>query len=229
MACSSDLPQSHPLLEDASARPARRQAWRRETRVELLRARDALPAEAHRSRSDRILETLDVLFATFGSMQGVLVGVYWPIRREVDVTAFVQRLVAQGAAAALPVVVGKGQPLQFRRWQPGDPLEKGTYGIPQPLATPAALAGHPPATPAVEPAVLLIPLVGFDAACFRLGYGGGFYDRTLGTFRKKPLTIGIGFELARLETIYPRPCDVAMDYIVTEAGVTTRKSPDSQT
>ena len=225
MACSSDLPESHPLREDASAQQARRQVWRRETRAALLRARDALPAEAHRAQSDRILERLDVLFATFGSMQGVLVGAYWPIRREVDVSPFVEWLVAQGAAAALPVVVGKGQPLQFRRWQPGDPLEKGTYDIPQPPATPAVQ----PATPAVEPAVLLIPLVGFDAACFRLGYGGGFYDRALGTFRRRPMTIGIGFELARLETIQPQPYDVAMDYIVTEAGLTTRKPIDSQT
>ena len=225
MACSSNLPESHPLLEGTSTR----QAWRRATRAELLRTRDALPAEAHLSRSNGILERLNLLFAAFGSMQGVLVGAYWPIRREVDVFPFVEWLVAQGAAAALPVIVGKGQPLQFRRWQPGDPLEKGTYGIPQPVAISAAPAGHPPATLAVKPAVLLIPLVGFDAACFRLGYGGGFYDRTLGTFRKRPMTIGIGFELARLETIYPQPCDVAMDYIVTEARVTTRKPADSQT
>ncbi len=75
---------------------------------------------------------------------------------------------------------------------------------------------HPAEGLAVEPDVLIVPVVGFDGGCYRLGYGGGYYDRTLSAPLYKPLTIGVGFEIGRLETIYPQPYDVALDFILTE-------------
>ncbi len=71
----------------------------------------------------------------------------------------------------------------------------------------------------MEPDVLIVPLLGFDSMCYRLGYGGGFYDRTLRTALRRPVTIGVGFELARLDTIQPQPYDVPMDLILTEVAM----------
>ncbi len=109
---------------------------------------------------------------------------------------------------ALPVVIAKGKPLEFRIWRPGDRVTAGVFGIP-----------FPADGPTVVPDLMLIPLVGFDRAGYRLGYGGGYYDRTLAAAVPRPATIGVGFELSRLESIGPEPHDVAMDWIVTEAGI----------
>jgi 5-formyltetrahydrofolate cyclo-ligase len=142
----------------------------------------------------------------------MLVGFYWPFRGEIGTHALVRRLIRQGARAALPVVVEKGQPLEFRAWRPGTPLRRGVWDIPIPAERQV-----------VQPTALLVPLVGFDAEGYRLGYGGGYYDRTLVAMAPKPLAIGIGYELGRLPTIHPQAHDVPMDAIVTEAGLV--KSP----
>ena len=105
-------------------------------------------------------------------------------------------------------MVEKRQPLEFWSWHPGMTLARGVWNIPIPV-------GRNP----VQPTVLLVPLVGFDSAGYRLGHGGGYYDRTLATFIAKPFTIGIGYEIGRLETIHPQPHDVPMDAIVTERRV----------
>ena len=107
----------------------------------------------------------------------------------------------------LPTVVQPRTPLEFRRWTPGIEMEVGIYSIP-----------FPKARDLLQPELLLVPLVGFDAEGFRLGYGGGYYDRTIASFTKRPFALGIGFELSRLATIYPQDFDLAMDVIVTEAG-----------
>jgi hypothetical protein len=114
---------------------------------------------------------------------------------------------AAGAKAALPVATEKQRPLEFRAWRPGTVLVKGRWNIPIP-AEPSL----------VEPTVLLVPLLGYDRAGYRLGYGGGYYDRTLARMNPRPLTIGVGYELGRLETIHPQPHDIPLDAIVTEAG-----------
>lgn len=115
---------------------------------------------------------------------------------------------AEGREVALPVVVGPGLPLEFRRWTRATPMASGVYDIP-----------YPAEGEGVRPGALLVPLVGFDEGGFRLGYGGGFYDRTLASEPAKPLAIGVGFELSRLATIFPLPHDIPMDYIVTEKAL----------
>jgi len=180
-------------------------AWRRERRIALMAARNALSAAAHRALGRAIDANLT---AEFPQLASRLVGFYWPIRREFDPLPLVRRLTAAGGRAALPMVVGKGMPLEFRGWQPGARMAVGVYDIPYPAAGAAVL-----------PEVLLVPLLGFDGACFRLGYGAGYYDRTLASFPVKPLAIGVGFELGRLETIHPQPHDIAMDAVVSEAGI----------
>jgi 5-formyltetrahydrofolate cyclo-ligase len=183
-------------------------AWRRERRTALMAARNALSAAEHRALSGAIGAHLA---AGFPHMASRLVGFYWPIRREFDPLPLVRRLIATGGRAALPVVVGMGMPLEFRAWRPGIRMAVGVYDIPYPADGPAVL-----------PETVLVPLLGFDGACFRLGYGAGYYDRTLASFAAKPLAIGIGFELGRLETIHPQPHDIPMDAVVSEAGIVRR-------
>jgi 5-formyltetrahydrofolate cyclo-ligase len=105
-------------------------------------------------------------------------------------------------------VVQKGAPLQFREWYPGAIVVKGAFGLPMPSETPV-----------VRPQALLIPPVGFAAQGYRLGYGGGYFDRTLAALTPHPLKIGVAFDLSRIPTIRPQPHDVPMDFIVTESGI----------
>ena len=119
-----------------------------------------------------------------------------------------RQVVEAGGQVALPVVLQKNHPLEFRPWTPGTRMEAGVWNI-----------MHPAEGPSVQPAALLIPLVGFDARGYRLGYGAGFYDRTIAIFDTPPLKIGVGFELSRLDTIFPQDHDIPMDVIVTEKGV----------
>ena len=180
-------------------------AWRTGTRAELLRARAALSPEEHGRKSGEVLSRL---LGKFGHLTAGVVGGYSPFRGEIDPGRVLERVFAQGGTVALPVVAGRELPLVFRRWEPGDAMEAGPLGIPQPALDRC-----------VEPDMLLIPLVGFDRDCFRLGYGGGYYDRTLRALAKRPVAVGIGFELARLGTIQPQPYDVPLDFVVTEAGI----------
>ena len=111
----------------------------------------------------------------------------------------------RGGRTALPIVVDKGQPLIFRAYRHGDRLDRGVWNIPIPAE------GDP-----VLPDVVISPIVGIDPDNYRLGYGGGFFDRTLASLPRKPLVIGVGYELQRIVTIYPQPHDIPMDMVVTE-------------
>ncbi len=113
---------------------------------------------------------------------------------------------------ALPVVVEKNQPVEFWRWIPGMPMNRGIWDIPIPATR------NP-----VQPEVLVVPLVGYDDQCFRLGNGGGYYDRTLAACDVKPLCIGVGYAFAHVSSIQPQPHDVPMDVIVTEEEVVGRE------
>ncbi|MGH6886430.1 MAG: 5-formyltetrahydrofolate cyclo-ligase [Geminicoccales bacterium] len=179
--------------------------WRRQQRASLIARRQAIPQDERRRLQASVLGLLE---RHFSELVGARVGFYWPFRGEIGLHALVRGLVVRGARATLPVVVEKRQPLEFWAWRPGDRLERGVWDIPIPAEREV-----------VQPTALLEPLVGFDADGYRLGYGGGYYDRTLAAMDPKPLTIGIGFELGRLATIYPQPHDIPMDAIVTEAGV----------
>jgi 5-formyltetrahydrofolate cyclo-ligase len=179
--------------------------WRRLKRAELLKGRAELPVELHNRGSAVILDKVAEILR---SIAPGVAGFYWPIRGEINVVSLMESFVTGGGSAALPVIVAKAQPLEFRLWRPGDSMSRGVFDIPYP--TEARL---------VHPDVLIVPLVGFDERGYRLGYGGGYYDRTLNSLDPKPITIGIGFASARLETIHPQQYDVPMDYIVTERGV----------
>jgi len=178
---------------------------RRVLRERLIAARLAMSEAAHAHACAAVEAALARRFApgAFG-----LVGGYWPVRREVDCLPYLDRVRCAGGEVALPAILGPRRPLQYRPWTKATPMQAGRHEIP-----------HPAAGAAVEPEALLIPLVGFDAAGHRLGYGGGYYDRTAAALAVRPIAIGLGFELGRLASIAPEPHDWPMDYIFTEAGL----------
>lgn len=176
--------------------------WRRERRAALIAARVAA-GPRRRAAWDAAI-TAQILEGV-PNLERLVVGFYWPFKGEYDVRPLARQLHARGARLALPVVVEKNRPLAFRAWTPDAKLVPGIWNIPVPADGPE-----------IAPDALIVPLVGFDGDRFRLGYGGGYYDRTLASRPRKPLTIGVGFELSVLPTIYPQPHDVPMDAVVTE-------------
>jgi len=184
--------------------------WRTAERVRLIAARQAIDAperDTLRLRVDSILER------SFPGLARGALAFCWPIQGEYDARHLARRLRANGALTALPVVLAPRSPLVFREWHPGVALARGPLGIP-----------YPPDAPEVLPDHVLLPMNGWDASGFRLGYGGGYFDRTLASLAKRPDVIGISLERARLETIYPQPWDVPVDYVVTERGLYRRDS-----
>ena len=179
--------------------------WRKAERARLIAERTAQSLERRRTVRQRVQELLSAKCPACGPL---CIGFYWPFRAEVDLVRLVRELSSGGSGAALPVVVEKRQPLEFWRWAPGMAMQPGIWDIPVP-----AVAER------VRPELLLVPLVGFDESGYRLGYGGGYYDRTLAAMPRRPLTIGVGCEFQRIATIHPQPFDVPIDAIVTEAGI----------
>lgn len=146
-----------------------------------------------------------------------VVGGYWPIGTEVDVRPLLHAVRERGWSCALPVVGERNQPLQFRRWEPGMILRPGAFGIQEPTETAESLL----------PNVLLVPLLAFDRWGHRLGYGAGFYDRTIVTLRGQTglLSIGIGFAAQEMPRVPRDVLDQPLDWILTEDRV-MRPEPD---
>jgi len=198
-----DVPEpdmnDNPILADPTSWPdiAR---WRKAERERLIAARLAIPAEARAVMSVQIAARLD---AIVGDVAGRIVSLYWPFRGEPDLRPWMAEIVERGGTPALPVVVEKACPLVFRAYRPGDALEKGVWNIPVPAE------GAP-----VFPDIVIAPLVGVDPENYRLGYGGGFFDRTLASLPAKPEVIGVGYAMQRIATIHPQPHDIPMDRIV---------------
>ena len=178
--------------------------WRKALRAEMLARRAALPAEKHRLLSAQIVAHLT---ANFSPRSGAVVGFCWPIRQEPDIRAALTHWCDLGIKVVLPVVVAPKAPLRFRAWTPETPMMSDLHGIP------TSGAGD-----WLTPEVLLLPLNAFDAAGYRLGYGGGYFDRTLAILSPRPLCIGVGFEINRVDNIRPQVHDQKMDWIVTENG-----------
>jgi 5-formyltetrahydrofolate cyclo-ligase len=191
--------------------PASLKAWRRNERERLIAARSALAPETLDSWRRRIDGFLERSFPGLGRCR---LAFCWPIKGEYDARHLARTLRARGALTALPVVVAPKTPLIFREWHPGVELAKGPLDIPFPVDSAE-----------VMPDAVLLPMNGWDRQGYRLGYGAGFFDRTLASLAKKPLVIGISYELAKLDTIHPQSWDLPMDYVVTERGV-YRRDPE---
>jgi 5,10-methenyltetrahydrofolate synthetase len=175
--------------------------WRSAERQRLISARLALPANETRQLT---LDVIDEIEQWVVPGPGLIISVYWPYQGEIDLREKMRAWHEKGARVALPVVVDKHSPMVFREWHPKCEMERGALKIPVPANSAE-----------ITPNVVIAPLVGFDPHCYRLGYGGGFFDRTLAVLTPKPFTIGVGHPLLQMPTIYPQPHDVPMDVIIT--------------
>jgi 5-formyltetrahydrofolate cyclo-ligase len=183
-------------------------SWRKAERTRLIAARAALDAttlEGLRHRIDRHLER------SFPGLASAKLAFCWPIKGEYDARHLARTLRERGALTALPVVVAPKQPLAFREWHPGVKLATGPLDI-----------AYPVDSPEIVPNAVLLPMNGWDQAGYRLGYGAGFFDRTLASLPKKPAVIGVTYEMAKMETIHPQSWDIPVDWVVTERGVYRR-------
>ncbi|WP_374511947.1 5-formyltetrahydrofolate cyclo-ligase [Niveibacterium sp.] len=182
-------------------------ALRQEMRRRAIAAREALDAAERQHLTAQLCAQLSPLLTRLAPR---CLGFCWPYRGEPDLVAFVADWLADDGArvAALPVVLGAEAPLTFAAWRPGVELVGDAFGIPVPAQREV-----------VDPDVVLVPLNAFDNAGYRLGYGGGFFDRTLAARVPAPVAVGVGFELGRVASIRPEPHDMPLDWIVTESGM----------
>lgn len=179
--------------------------FRTQLRRERIAAREAMPADVHGLASRAIDAHLSELFA---GQEAGNIAFCWPVRGEFDCRPLVGRLLAAGWQACQPVVVAAAAPMVFRSWNADSPMGRDRHGIPIPATDEA-----------VTPTVILLPLVGFDEQGYRLGYGGGYFDRTLAILTPPPLAIGVGFELGRVSSLRPEGHDMPLDAVVTETGI----------
>lgn len=140
-----------------------------------------------------------------------VVSAFFPYQSEIDTRLLLGKLAGEGWTTCLPIVIGQGEPLVFRRWMPGEPTVPGIWNIPRPTDE----------AEIVEPDVLMVPMLAFDRKGFRLGYGGGFYDRTLEALRKKKeiVAIGLAYSAQEVERVPHAAHDQPLDFVMTEKGV----------
>ena len=175
-------------------------------RIKAHAARAALPQA---DRADAALAVRQYFFESITLNAGDIVAAYWRIRDELDCQPILVRLMDSNQTVVLPVVLGPDEPLDLRVWEQGASLYEAGFGT----LAPSELA------PKAEPDIVIMPLLGFDKMGTRLGYGGGYYDRTLANMRKKPMLVGLAFAAQELDAIPREAHDVPLDAIVTEAGM----------
>lgn len=180
-------------------------AWRKGQRTALIARREQIDATRRHAWNEHMTGAIE---AAFPLLARLAIGLCWPFRGEFDARFVARTFRDRGAVTALPAVVHKRGPLEFRKWWPGVKMSPGVYGIPVPEGSEV-----------VAPDALLVPMNAFDDRGYRLGYGGGYFDRTIAALDPRPLTIGVTFEALRLPTIYPQPHDIPMDFVVTEEAV----------
>ncbi len=183
-------------------------SFRRALRQQRIERRLALSADECAVLSAKVCEHLQ---KNFPQLAGLRVGFCWPVKNEPDLRPLIMSWIESGQtgfAALLPVVLEAKAALAFRKWTPGQRLIADRYGILTPVAGEFLV-----------PHALLLPVNAFDADGYRIGYGGGFFDRTLAALKPAPLSIGVGFELARVDSVRPEAHDVRLAAMVSEAGV----------
>ncbi len=178
-----------------------------ELRREAIARRDALPAEARQAAAEAIAARPFPLAVT----PGTIVSGFMPLKSEINPLPLLRKLAGQGARLALPVVAGRGKPLVMREWVFGESLVAGVWGIREPK----------PEAAVVNPDILLLPLLAFDRAGHRIGYGAGYYDLTLAQLRaRKPvIAVGLAFAAQEVAAIPATPRDARLDLVLTEREV----------
>jgi 5-formyltetrahydrofolate cyclo-ligase len=176
-------------------------------RRQALARRDALSV-AERAQA---AESIAARIFPIALAPGAIVAGFMPMKSEINPLPLMRKLAAAGARLALPVVAGQGQPLTMRAWAFGEPLVAGVWGIREP----------PPIAPAVAPDLLLVPLLAFDRAGHRIGYGAGYYDMTIAALRAQrvAVAIGVAFAAQEIAAVPATPRDVPLDLVLTEHEV----------
>jgi 5-formyltetrahydrofolate cyclo-ligase len=173
-------------------------------RIRALAQRAALP-----QNPDAAKAAAGAFFSGFTLPAGAIVAAYWPIRDELDCRPVLTKLMDSGQPVCLPVVLGDAEPLELRLWEEGAALYPSGFGTLAPAES----------APKVEPDFVLMPLLGFDKHGTRLGYGGGYYDRTLAALAQRPRLIGFAYSGQELDFVPREAHDIPLDAIVTEKGV----------
>ncbi len=199
--CYQHLVLGGESIDPGAARDVAR--FRRAERTRLLALRK-MPVQDRDAATRTLIVGLENVVAP---QSGMKIAVYWPIRGEPDLRPWMASTHAAGARILLPVVVAKDQPLEFHAWSPGCEMIRGAWNILVPRI------GH-----AEKPDIVIVPLVGVDQALYRLGNGGGYYDRTLAALQPRPHAIGVGFVNCLIKTIFPMPWDVPMNEAVLSDG-----------
>jgi 5-formyltetrahydrofolate cyclo-ligase len=201
--------------ESRIARTPSGSAARAALRRTLLDARRRLSAQGRHAANEALLERLEALL---GDVARESIALYWPVRGEPGLDPLPQRWARAGARLALPVVEAPAAPLRFVAWCPGEPTVPGAHGIPRPAGDEA-----------LRPTLLVVPCVGFDARGYRLGYGGGYYDRSLAALDADggppPRAIGVAWDEALIEGFEPLPTDRPLDAVVTPSRVLPVRAP----
>ena len=194
---------SNPVLEEKRALRARMKAWR------------AGLSAAEQAAAGQGLAAHGLDFLQIETPAETAVSAFAPMADELRVWPLLRRLAGEGFRLCLPVMQGKGRPLIFRAWTQGDAMDSGVWGIAEPKAD----------KPVVDPDVLLVPLLAFDSQGRRLGYGGGFYDRTLRRLRdmKRIVAVGLGFDAQQVDAVPHLDYDECLDWVLTPTG--PRKLP----
>jgi 5-formyltetrahydrofolate cyclo-ligase len=185
--------------------------------VEAKRALRALATERRRQLAVAVgpqtagEAAADQFLAVYKPKPDAAISGYWPLEGEFDPRPLMERLVERGHRVGLPVVIGRDRPLQFRDWRPGIALVPGPFRVPAP----------PPDAPLIEPQILLVPMLAFDREGYRLGYGGGYYDRTLQQLRasRKITAIGIAFAAQEIALVPSSEHDARLDVVLTEREI----------
>jgi 5-formyltetrahydrofolate cyclo-ligase len=176
--------------------------WRTRTREALIASRMALSVKVRQEKGEQAKQRLR---AAVDLKQYLVLGIYWSMRGEIDVRDIAREHIEAGGVVGLPVVVEKAAPVEFWKWRPGMGMRRGVWNIP-----------IPGMREVVVPDALVVPLVGYDNGKYRLGYGGGYYDRTLASLVRRPFCVGLGFAEAALPSIFPQSHDIPMNLIVTD-------------
>ncbi|TDQ43276.1 5-formyltetrahydrofolate cyclo-ligase [Tepidicella xavieri] len=194
--------------------PADQKALKAQWRQQLLQAR--LRLEDRLARNDALQRVMRVWLV---ERPDEVIGAYWPIKGEFDPLPALFRWQEAGMEAdalaasrrrkiGLPVINKATRTLTFHRWYPGCPMEEDAYGIPKPKDTEI-----------VEPTLLFVPCLGYGPGGYRLGYGGGFYDRTLNELKPRPFTVGLSYSIGFLPDLEPEPHDIPLDAVLNDHGV----------
>lgn len=186
-------------------------------RKTMQAVREAMRPDVRAHAAGAVAAHAEALLAVLPALSAPIVSTFWAIGPEIDPVSLEAALVARGASLSLPVMVGKGKPLEFRRYAHGDQVAARTWGIHEPLAT----------APVVQPDILLVPMLAADTTGARVGYGGGFYDRSLKALREAKViaAVGLCYDEQVVDEVPHLHYDERLDWLLTPTGLRQCRRP----